>query len=118
MARGPGHSRPQARPNPVVERRQKPAMVADIVAKLLGFFSDTFHGVPAGTELMDWGARRWALKVAQVVKGDAALEIIYRKQASSGVVMHRKRLLGCVGAGLSAWLEWVEQQPRDLPQTF
>jgi hypothetical protein len=56
--------------------------------------------------------------VAQVVKGDAALEIIYRKQASSGVVMHRKRLLGCVGTGVSAWLEWVGQEPRDLPQTF
>lgn len=74
---------------------------------------------------MDWaasevGGGRW-LGVAQVVKGDAALanlEIIYRKQESSRVVMHRKRLLGCVGAGASAWLEWVEQEPRDLPQTF
>jgi hypothetical protein len=31
-------------------------MVAGIVAKLLGFFDETFHGVPGGTELMDWGA--------------------------------------------------------------
>jgi hypothetical protein len=93
MARGPDHSRPEARLNPAVERRQKSVEVAGIMesGQEAWPFPCCLRRSPCRNAQEGLGRLEGANAA-----GGVTLGTIYRKQAWPGVVMHRNRPLAAL----------------------